>query len=119
MAKQPLVPFSEPPWLAGLPSPYFTPEHKKWQEACRKFITANLHDHAFEWEESDVPEHVFDTFAKAHMLIPTLPSPLPVQALKENGIHDILGVVKVEDFTYFHSAFPIRYSHALGDYVTD
>ncbi len=37
------------------------------------------------------------------MLIPTLPSPLPVQELKAAGIHDILGVVKVEDFTYFHN----------------
>ena len=37
------------------------------------------------------------------MLIPTLPSPLPVQQLKACGIHDVLGVVKVEDFTYFHN----------------
>ena len=56
-----------------------------------------------QWEkEEEVPEHVFGTFSKANMLIPTLPSPLPVKELKAAGIHDILGVVKVEDFTYFH-----------------
>lgn len=97
------VPFAEPPYLNGLPSPYYTPELKKWQKACREFITENLTQHAFDWEkEETVPEHVFHTFCKANMLIPTLPSPLPVKELKAAGIHDILGVVKVEDFTYFH-----------------
>lgn len=50
-----------------------------------------------------MPEHVFEVFSKHHMLIPTLPSPLPVKQLKDCGIHDILSVVKVEDFTYFHN----------------
>lgn len=100
----PPVPFSEPPYLCGIPSPYYTPELKKWQKACRAFIDEHLTQHAFDWEkEETVPEHVFQTFTKHHMLIPTLPSPLPVQQLKANGIHDILGVVKVEDFTYFHN----------------
>jgi acyl-CoA dehydrogenase len=104
MANSVPVPFSEPPYLLGLPSPYYTPELKKWQKACREFITEHLHSHAFDWErEETVPEHVFETFSKHHMLIPTLPSPLPVQQLKAAGIHDILGVVKVEDFTYFHT----------------
>ena len=48
-------------------------------------------------------DSLFETFAKHNMLIPTLPSPLPVRQLKEAGIHDILGTVKVEDFTYFHN----------------
>lgn len=98
------VPFAEPPYLNGLPSPYYTPELKKWQQACRAFIDEHLTPHAFEWEAAEfVPEHVFDTFTKHHMLIPTLPSPLPAKQLKECGIHDILSVVKVEDFTYFHN----------------
>lgn len=98
------VPFAEPPYLNGLPSPYYTPELKKWQRACRAFIDEHLTPHALEWERDEfVPEHVFDTFVKHNMLIPTLPSPLPAQHLKACGIHDILGVVKVEDFTYFHN----------------
>ncbi|KAK5168039.1 uncharacterized protein LTR77_006607 [Saxophila tyrrhenica] len=98
------VPFSEPPYLLGLPNPYYTPELRKWQKACRDFTTEHLHQYAFEWEkEETVPEHVFQTFIKHNMLIPTLPSPLPVKELKACGIHDILGVVKVEDFTYFHT----------------
>lgn len=104
MANTVPIPFSEPPYLLGLPSPYYTPELRKWQQACREFITENLSKHAWDWEkEETVPEHVYGIFAKAHMLIPTLPAPLPVKELKACGIHDILGVVKVEDFTYFHN----------------
>lgn len=57
-----------------------------------------------DWErEGAVPPHVFDTFAKANMLIPTLPAPLPVEWLKKLGIHDILGVVKVDEWDYLHT----------------
>lgn len=98
------VPFSEPPYLCGLPSPYYTPELRKWQKACRAFIDEHLTPYAFEWERQEsVPPQLFQTFSKHHMLIPTLPAPLPVEQLKKAGIHDILGVVKVEDFTYFHN----------------
>lgn len=38
------------------------------------------------------------------MLIPTLPAPLPVQWLKRLGVHDILGVVKVKEWDYIHTA---------------
>ena len=57
-----------------------------------------MNKYAMEWErESQVPEHVFETFGKHNMLLPNLPSPLPVDWLKRLGIHDILGV-KVEDW---------------------
>ena len=99
------IPFSEPPYLCGLPSPYYTPSHLRWQKACRDFITENLHQHAFDWErEENVPSHVYQTFAEANMLIPTLPAPLPVEWLKRLGVHDILGVVKVEEWDYIHTA---------------
>ncbi|KAF2263966.1 short-chain specific acyl-CoA dehydrogenase mitochondrial precursor [Lojkania enalia] len=104
MSSQPIVPFSEPPYLAGLPSPYYKPTHLKWQQACREFLQKNLLENALEWDtEETVPEHVFETFARAGMLLPSLPAPLPVEWLKRLGIHDILGVVKVEEFDYIHT----------------
>lgn len=115
MAEAPAIPFSEPPYLNGLPSPYYTPELRKWQKACRAFISEHLTPYAFEWErEETVPEHLFSTFAKHNMLIPTLPSPLPVQQLKACGIHSILDVVKVEDFTSFHNLIYIDEMHRSG-----
>ncbi|KAK5108582.1 hypothetical protein LTR62_008158 [Meristemomyces frigidus] len=98
------IPFSEPPYLCGLPSPYYTPALRQWQKACRAFISEHLTPYAMEWErEETVPDHLYKTFTAHHMTIPSLPSPLPVAALKAAGIHDILGAVKVEDFTYFHN----------------
>jgi acyl-CoA dehydrogenase len=100
----PIIPFSEPPYLAGLPSPYYKPTHLKWQKACREFVSKHLLENALEWDtEETVPEHVFETFAKAGMLLPSLPPPLPVEWLKKLGIHDFLGVVKVEEFDYIHT----------------
>ena len=51
MASAPPVPFSEPPYLMGLPSPYYTPELRKWQKACRAFIDEHLTPYAFDWEK--------------------------------------------------------------------
>lgn len=100
----PSIPFSEPPYIQGLPSPYYTPSHLRWQKACRAFISEHLLPQAFEWErEETVPEHVFETFAKNNMLIPNLPAPLPVEWLKRLGVHDVLGVVGVEEWDYLHT----------------
>ena len=103
MSSQPIIPFSEPPYLQGLPSPYYKATHLKWQKACRAFVDEHLHAHAMEWErEETVPEHVFGIFAKANMLIPNLPAPLPVEWLKRVGINDILGT-PVEEWDYLHT----------------
>ncbi|KAG8168154.1 hypothetical protein KVR01_003843 [Diaporthe batatas] len=97
------VPFSEPPWLLGLPSPIFKETHRKWQANVRAFVDKNLVKDALEWEKAEaVPPHVFETFARANMLIPCLPAPLPVAWLKRLGIHELLGGLKVEDFDYLH-----------------
>ncbi|KAL6718119.1 hypothetical protein ACLMJK_004206 [Lecanora helva] len=99
------IPFSEPSYLCGLPSPYYNDSHLRWQQACRKFVTENLHQHALEWErEEAVPAQIFAKFAQANMLIPTLPAPLPIDWLSRLGIHDILGVVKIKDWDYIHTA---------------
>ncbi|KAK2614534.1 hypothetical protein N8I77_001346 [Diaporthe amygdali] len=97
------IPFSEPPWLLGLPSPIFKETHRKWQRNVRAFVEKNLLRDAIEWERAEmVPPHVFETFAKANMLIPCLPAPLPVAWLKRLGIHELLGGLKVEEFDYLH-----------------
>ena len=101
----PQIPFAEPPYLSGLPSPYYNPSHRAWQTACRAFVDEHLHQHAMDWErEESMPQDVFARFAAANMLIPSLPAPLPVQWLQRLGVHDILGVVKLEEWDYIHTA---------------
>lgn len=97
------VPFAEPPYLRGLPSPYYSEGHRRFQKAAREFLYENLVKHALEWEkEGTVPEHVFKDFCRANMLLPNLPAPLPAEWLKKLGIYDILGV-KVEEWDYLHT----------------
>lgn len=99
-----IIPFSEPPYLVGLPSPYYKETHIKWQKACRAFVQENLIDRALEWDTIEtLPESVFEKFVAAGMLIPSLPAPLPVEWLKRLGIHELLDVLKVEDFDYIHT----------------
>lgn len=88
------TPFIDPPWITGFPSPYYTESRRKWHVASGAFVE--------EWDkEATLPDSVFKKFAENNMLLPVLPAPLPVQWLKRLGIHDILGVVKVEEWDYF------------------
>lgn len=109
------IPFSEPPALCGLPSPYYSQSHVAWRRACRSFIDENLTQHAIDWERDGfVPDDVFQKFASSNMLVPSLPAPLPVEWLKKLGIHNVLDTVKVEDWDYIHTAIytdEVRYRH--------
>lgn len=51
-----------------------------------------------------MPSEVFEKLAAANMLVPALPAPLPVEWLKKLNVHEILGVVKVEEWDYLHAA---------------
>lgn len=56
MSKLVLVPFSEPPWLMGLPSTYYNESHRKWQKTCRALVDKLLMPEGGEWERAgDVP----------------------------------------------------------------
>lgn len=99
------IPFSEPPWLQGLPSPYYNESHRAWQRTCRAFIGNNLIKHAVEWEnEGTLPDSVFETFAEHNFLIPSLPAPLPIKWLKRLGIMEVPGGIKIEDYDYVHNS---------------
>ncbi|KAF4468057.1 acyl- dehydrogenase NM domain [Fusarium albosuccineum] len=107
--------FSEPPWLMGLPSPYYSESHREWQKSCREFISQHLEPYALEWEtEGNVPAHVFETFSKHNMLIPNLPAPLPVALLESMGITELLGGLRIDQFDYFHFAIYISEMRRLG-----
>lgn len=102
--KDPIVPLSEPPWLNGLPSPYYNDSHRRFQAACRDFVDRNLIAHAMEWETAEeVPSHVFNTFAQANFILPALPAPLPAEWLRKVGITHMPGDVPIEEWDYIHS----------------
>lgn len=98
------IPFAEPSYLRGLPSPYFQETHLKFQQRCRAFFNEHYLPYVLEWETAGtVPEHVWTLFNKHNMLLPNLKSPLPVKWLRRLGLNDILGV-PVEEWDYLHTA---------------
>lgn len=97
------VPFTEPSWLRGLPSPYFSESHRRFQSACRAFIDENLNRHALDWETAEeVPPHVFGLFAKGNFVLPALPAPLPREWLEKLGITHMPGEVPVGEWDSLH-----------------
>ncbi|KAF7940985.1 hypothetical protein EAE99_000622 [Botrytis elliptica] len=108
------IPFSEPPWLMGLPSPYYNASHRKWQKTCQALVSELLGE-AGDWEkEGDVPVNLYQKFASANFLIPNLPSPLPVKWLKEIGITHLPGDLPVEEFDYMHTLIFTDEMHRSG-----
>ncbi|TAQ88284.1 hypothetical protein B7494_g3378 [Chlorociboria aeruginascens] len=97
------IPFSEPPWLMGLPSAYYNESHRKWQKTCQELVSKLMPD-AGEWEKAgSVPLDLYANFAAANFLVPNLSAPLPVSWLKKLGIHTLPGGLKVEDYDYLHT----------------
>lgn len=98
------IPFAEPSYLCGLPSPYFQATHLAFQQRCRAFFNEHFLPYVLEWETAGtVPEHVWTLFNKHNMLLPNLKSPLPVKWLRRLGLNDILGV-PVDEWDYLHTA---------------
>ncbi|KAF6823253.1 hypothetical protein CMUS01_10782 [Colletotrichum musicola] len=98
------VPFAEPPWLRGMPSPYFNDSHRRFQAACREFIDKNMNKDALEWETSEeVPADLFGVFAKGNFILPALPAPLPVEWLRRLGITHMPGNVPIEEWDSLHT----------------
>ncbi|KAK0382683.1 hypothetical protein NLU13_9779 [Sarocladium strictum] len=83
---KPSIPFSDPLWLSGLPSPYYNESHRKWQKTCR----------------DKVLEHVFYTFTTHNIYIPNLSAPLPIKGLK------------IKKFNYFYFAIYISEIYRIG-----
>mmetsp|Transcript_2426 Transcript_2426/g.3354 ORF Transcript_2426/g.3354 Transcript_2426/m.3354 type:complete len:423 (-) Transcript_2426:176-1444(-) len=45
------IPFAEPQWYRGLPTPYYNESHVELRNRVRKFVDAELRPHVDEWEE--------------------------------------------------------------------
>lgn len=57
-----------------------------------------------QWENvGKVPDQLYQTFARNNMLLPSLPTPLPVKWLREMGVEK-LGPVPIEEFDYLHNS---------------
>ncbi|KAH8811698.1 acyl-CoA dehydrogenase/oxidase [Xylogone sp. PMI_703] len=94
-----VVPYGEPAWLTSeFKSPYYNDSHRRLQKALREFVETHITPEAQEAEKSGayISQELIDKMSKAGLLHMRLG---PGKHMK--GV-DLLGVMKGEDFDYFH-----------------
>ncbi|KAF8348835.1 peroxisomal acyl-CoA-dehydrogenase [Amanita rubescens] len=94
------VPYGEPMWLSdGYSSPYYTENHRQYQKAVRKFTDEVIQPDAIAREQDGKPpsKSVLEAMAKLNLHAIRMG---PGKHLKGRVLMD--GVVKPEEFDYFH-----------------
>ncbi|KAF8305920.1 peroxisomal acyl-CoA-dehydrogenase [Clavulina sp. PMI_390] len=94
------IPYAEPSWLTkGYHSPYYSDQHRKFQQWARKVLEEHLIPEAREFEESGKwpSQSGVDVQAKYNMLAMRMG---PGPHLKGLTLAD--GLVKPEEYNYFH-----------------
>jgi len=95
------VPFAEPTYLQGFKSPYFNETHIKLRQEARKFFCGETLEEALECEaKSTAPSKDMRKRMGELGLIAMVQGPGAHLKIPPKGLCG--GVVKPEDFTYFH-----------------
>jgi alkylation response protein AidB-like acyl-CoA dehydrogenase len=94
-----MVPYGDPTWYQGMPSPYYNESHRKFRAAVREFVEKEITPFCHEWDEAKkMPRELHAKFYKAGILPGTAGALWPVEYA---GTH-IAGGIKPEEFDYFH-----------------
>ncbi|KAH7389971.1 acyl-CoA dehydrogenase [Pyrenochaeta sp. MPI-SDFR-AT-0127] len=65
------VPYAEPPWSRGVPSPHIKESHRRLRQAMRQWVEKHIIPHVYDWEEAggaSLPNSVYEEAAKAGLL---------------------------------------------------
>lgn len=92
------LPWAEPPWYTGRPSPYYKESHRHLGNVVRKWVEENVRTE--EWEAAgEVPKAVYTKCAKDGLLMPIAAGrKIP----KEWYDYPIIGGIKPEEWDGFH-----------------
>lgn len=96
-----MIPYAEPPWSRGIPSPYIKDSHRRLRHVMRQWVEANIIPFAHEWEEATtIPHSAYEAAAKAGILMPMAAgSKIPEEW---RGKFPIIGDVRPEEWDGFH-----------------
>ncbi|KDN52137.1 acyl-CoA dehydrogenase NM domain-like protein [Tilletiaria anomala UBC 951] len=115
---KPTIPFSEAPWISGLPSPYFKESHKKLREFVRRWTDQHLFPNAARLEESGKADpKIYAQAAKDGLLIPfALGAKIPRKLYDEfaEGIKLPAGI-EPEEWDHFHDYVLCDELHRVGN----
>ncbi|KAH9469845.1 hypothetical protein Pst134EA_007121 [Puccinia striiformis f. sp. tritici] len=96
------IPFSEPAWYSGVPSPYYKASHLKLREVARKWTETHLMDQAHDWEENGSIDHAtYQQAAKDGLILPNIGG---IRIPKEWTKHaKIIADIPPEEWDGFHA----------------
>ncbi|KAL6232495.1 hypothetical protein BDW75DRAFT_247127 [Aspergillus navahoensis] len=95
------VPYGEPPWACGLPSPYIRESHRRLQSAMRKWVEANIIPFVGEWEAGrKLPDNLYKACGAAGILMPMAAGASIPQNWR--GRYPIMGGIDGSEWDGFH-----------------
>ncbi|KAJ5365519.1 acyl-CoA dehydrogenase [Penicillium concentricum] len=95
------VPFAEPAWARGCPSPYYNDSHRRLRAAMRTWVDENLMPHTIELETSpSLPDSLYEKAAKDGLIMPMASGATIPQEWR--GKYPIIGNVSAEEWDGFH-----------------
>ncbi|KAJ5824735.1 acyl-CoA dehydrogenase [Penicillium robsamsonii] len=95
------VPFAEPAWARGCPSPYYNDSHRRLRAAMRSWVDENLMPHTLELESSAaLPDSLYEKAANDGLIMPMASGATIPQEWR--GKYPIIGNVSPEEWDGFH-----------------
>ncbi|PSN68648.1 acyl-CoA dehydrogenase-like protein [Corynespora cassiicola Philippines] len=94
------LPWAEPSWYTGRPSPYYRESHRRLRDAVRKWCEENIAPYTEDWVQAgEVPAAIYTKCAEAGLLVP-IASGKSIPA--EWSSYPIIGNVAAEEWDGFH-----------------
>lgn len=94
------LPWAEPAWYTGRPSPYYKESHRRLRKAVRDWVEANVIPNIESWEvEGKVPDSIYHQCAKDGLLMPIAAGR---RIPEEWRNYPIIGSIKPEEWDGFH-----------------
>ena len=93
------VPYGDPSWYTGRPSPYYNESHAAWRAKVRAFVEEHIAPHAHEWDENrEIPKELYRKMGAAGVLpgfcgaFPTGYVPARMEPPGWDGFHTLIAV---------------------------
>lgn len=94
------LPWAEPAWYTGRPSPYYKESHRRLRKAVRDWVEVNVIPNIEYWEvDGKVPDSIYHQCAKDGLLMPIAAGRRIPEEWRD---YPIIGSIKPEEWDGFH-----------------
>jgi alkylation response protein AidB-like acyl-CoA dehydrogenase len=94
------LPWAEPAWYQGRPSPYYKDSHRHLRRVVREWVEKNVLPHVDDWEAAgEVPDSIYHQCAKDGLTVPIAAGRKIPEEWRD---YPIIGGIKAEEWDGFH-----------------